>query len=117
NRKGRRSTPASVGKAVLRLPAVAPGSALLLRLRLVHFHRPAVVIGAVQRIDRGLCLGGRRHFHEAEALALAGVTVRDDACRFDTPAVRELRREAFIGSGIGEIAYVKFPAHWYLLMG
>ena len=46
-----------------------------LRASLVHAHRAAVQIGAVQLGNRVLRLVGVRHFDEREAAGLSGVTV------------------------------------------
>src|SRR5688572_18495454 len=72
---------------------------------------PIFKLRAVQLLDRCLCFGVARHFDEAEALALTGVTIADDGNRRHGAAFAERFADTGFGSRIWQVADVKFSAH------
>src|SRR5439155_865056 len=64
-------------------PAAAPSAARARGLGKLHLQRPAVHFLAVELLDRGLGLIGRRHLDEAEPARTTRLTIRHDRRRFD----------------------------------
>jgi hypothetical protein len=68
---------AASAAAVTTATATTAATSWLARTGFIHGERAAVVLGAVHSADRGLGFFIAAHFHEAEALAAAGVAIHD----------------------------------------
>src|ERR1700761_7164863 len=67
---------------------------------------------AIHAIDGCLRLSVRAHFHEAEALGTAGLTIHHDLGGRDGTELAERLLQGFVANAVGQIAYVKFVFHW-----
>jgi hypothetical protein len=65
----------------------------------------------MKTFDRSLGFGIAAHFHKAEALGTAGVTIAHDFSRRDRAEFAELLFEVFVAHGVRQIADVQFVAH------
>ena len=77
----------------------------------VHDQITAATVLAVQALDSGLCFGIAAHFHKAEALGTAGVTLHHDLGAADIAKFAESLLQIVVAERVRQVADVEFVAH------
>ena len=104
--------PAATARRTSAATATAKATRTLFAWACLIDHEGAAVNGlAVHAVDARLSLCVRTHFHKAEALGTAGVTVHHHLGRCDGAELCECLLEIFVANAVCEIADVKFIAH------
>jgi hypothetical protein len=90
----------------------ATAAAFLARLGFIDAQRTTIEVGAVHRLDGGLPILVRGHFHEREATRTTSVPVEHDLDLRHLPAVAaECSAQRILGGLEGEVTYVQSRTH------
>src|SRR5512145_962207 len=91
--------------------AAAPPATSLLGTRFIHRQRPAAHVRAVERRNRGLCLGVRGHLYESKSAGLARELVRDNPRRGHRAMRAEEIAQLLLSCRIGQTTDVNLRTH------
>src|SRR5438132_251646 len=91
--------------------ATTTAAAFRLRARLVHADGAAVVLGAVERLDRLLRIGVA-HLHEPESLRAPRVAIHDDGRGLDGTVGLEEPSERGIVHSVREVSHIQLHSRW-----
>jgi hypothetical protein len=90
----------------------ATAAAFLARLGFIDAQRTTIEVGAVHRLDGGLPILVRGHFHEREATRTTSVPVEHDLDLRHLPAVAaECSAQRILGGLEGEVTYIQSRTH------
>src|SRR5687768_11248323 len=92
--------------------AATTAATILAGLGFVDRQRPAAVLLAVQRRDRGLRLVVATHFHEPEALRAPGHAVADHFGALHRAVLREQLFQVRARDVVAQVTHVQLLAHW-----
>jgi hypothetical protein len=93
-------------------PTATAPTAFFARAGFVDGQRPAAVLLAVERRDRGLGFVVAAHLHKTETFASAGVAVVDDLGRHDGAVLAEQLLEFRAINAVAQVPNIKLLTHY-----